>query len=159
MSMLRRVFPLFAVVATLVALGGCSEPKPRQRITLKPAEISLAGHPKVGKKHYTGATLIFPFKVQNPNNVSIELERMNLDASINQTALGTNVQSPGVRVGPGAVMEVPINYDVSYISAGMGVLDALSNQNAKVTVVGDALISCAESRYDAEPLKYPFQIK
>lgn len=150
-----------AVVSPLLALPACSSapPAPRERVVLAPCDITLRDVPRVSRRTPIGATITFPFRVSNPNDVPVLLERMNLNASINNSALGSNVCVPRATVRAGGTVEVPVNYDVSFISAGMGLIDALGSQSAAITVVGDAKISCADRRFDADPLQHPFQIK
>ena len=105
------------------------------------------------------ATLVFPFKVTNANEVSVLVERLKLDATINKSALGQNVCVPRAVLRPRETRVIDVNYDVSFIGSGLAVVEALGSGSATVAVAGDALVSCADRRYDAEPLGYPFQIK
>lgn len=156
----RSGFNVLAAVAVAAFVSGCGSGQPRQRIVLQPIEIALAPEgPKVLDKGITGATLSFPFKVTNPNTVPVLLERLNLNATINDKELGSNVAAPGVTVGPNETVEVPVKYDVSFISGGVAIVEAIAAQTAKVAVDGTSKISNGSSQFDADPLEHPFQIK
>ncbi|MCO5170891.1 MAG: LEA type 2 family protein [Planctomycetes bacterium] len=156
---MKAGFRVLAALAVAVSLQACGAPQPRERIVLQPVDLMLQDAPKVVDRGLTGATLSFPFKVTNPNATSVTLERLNLNATINDKALGANTAAPAVRIGPNETVIVPIKYDVSFISGGMAVVDAITNQNAAVAVDGTAKVSNADNRFDADPLEHPFQIK
>jgi LEA14-like dessication related protein len=149
---------LVAATAALL-LSACKSAPPPPRVVLKPCEIALTGNPKVAEKGLTGATLLFTFRITNPNAGAVTLERMHLDGKINDKDLGTNEASPSATIGPNETKDVDVRYDVSYVSAGAGVLDALASQDAKVMVDGTAAISNANPEVVADLLEYPFQIK
>ncbi|MBX3468352.1 MAG: LEA type 2 family protein [Planctomycetes bacterium] len=159
MGQLKSGFGVLAALAVAASLQACGTPQPRERIVLQPVDLMLNDAPKVIDRKLTGATLGFAFKVTNPNATSVTLERMNLNATINDKALGANNAAPAVRIGPNETVIVQIKYDVSFISGGMAIVEAVTSQNAAVAVDGTAKVSNADNRFDADPLEHPFQIK
>lgn len=153
-------FSVLAALAVAAFVSGCGSGQPRQRIVLQPVEVALMPEgPKVIDKGITGATLEFPFRVSNPNSVPVMLERLNLNGTINDKELGSNVAAPGVTIGANETVAVPVKYDVSFIGGGVAIIDAIASQSAKVAVDGTAKISNASNQFDADPLEHPFQIK
>lgn len=160
MGQMKSGFSVLAALAVATFVSGCGSAQPRQRVVLQPIEVALMPEgPKVLDKGITGATLNFPFKVTNPNTVPVMLERLNLNATVNDKELGSNVAAPGVTIGPNETVEVPVKYDVSFISGGMAIVEAIASQSAKVAVDGTAKVSNASNQFDADPLEHPFQIK
>lgn len=153
-------FSVLAALAVAAFMSGCGSGQPRQRIVLQPVEVALAPEgPKVIDKGITGATLEFPFKVTNPNTVPVMLERLNLNGTINDKELGSNVAAPGVTIGANETVLVPVKYDVSFIGGGVAIVEAIASQSAKVAIDGAAKVSNASNQFDADPLEHPFQIK
>ncbi len=151
---------VLAALAVAAFVSGCGSGQPKQRIVLQPVEVALMPEgPKVIDKGITGATLNFPFKVTNPNSVPVMLERLNLNATINDKELGSNVASPGVTIGANETVEVPVKYDVSFIGGGLAIVEAIASQSAQVAVDGTSKISNASNQFEADPLEHPFQIK
>jgi LEA14-like dessication related protein len=151
-------FSGLAIVALALGVMGC-ESAPRQQLVLKACDISLKDAPKVKERSLTGAVLSFPFRVQNPNTVAVTLDHLNVNPTINGSELGSNLITSGITIGPNEIADVNIDYAVSFISGGLAVVDAIVGQSATIAIDGSAKIRNEDSRYDAQPLEHPFQIK
>lgn len=141
----------------ILPLSACAAPK---KVTLQPCDIQLHDKPKVVNRTLTGVTLQFPFTVQNAaNECTVQVDYLDINASINGSPLGHTKCRPSILVEPGKEKKMPIKYEVSIISAGPGIIDALAKADAQFTVEGTARLTCAQGGYDADPLEYPITLK
>lgn len=142
----------------LAGLTGC-ESVPKEPITLKPCEYDMFEPPRIVDRGITSATLGFVFEVTNPNPVPVILESMDLDPSINDGRMGRTEVTPSVTIGASQKKKVKVDYDLSYISAGLGIIDAIASGKATIVVEGTSTISCASNRHIADPLEHPINIR
>lgn len=157
--MVRSFLP-GALCIVLVAAGasGCSS-KPKTPIVLQACEYDLFDPPQLVDRGITSATFNFPFKVTNPNPVPVALDRMDFEPTINGGRMGRNQCTPQVVISPSQSRKVDVEYQLSYISAGMGVVDAIVKKEATIIVEGTATISNASDAHVADPLDHPINIR
>lgn len=152
--LLRGLAPALA----LALVSGCSS-APKEPIVLVPCEYDLFDPPAVVERGLTSATVSFPFNVTNPNPVPIRVDYMNLEPTINEGRMGREKCGIAVEVPAGGTRKVEVAYQLSYISAGVGVIDAIVSKQARIEIAGTSVISNASPRHVADPLEHPITIR
>lgn len=114
---------------------------------------------RVVEKGALGATIQFSLKVSNPNSVPVTLQQMKYDVAVGSNHLGKSQAGPRTTIPAGAEAIVPLRMNVSYVSSGAGVLEAISNEQIALKLGGTALIACASNKYDCDPLDFPIILK
>lgn len=143
----------------ILGCGSAPPPPPKERIVLEPCSFTLKERIRVVEKGALGATVQFSLKMSNPNSVPVILQQMKYDVTVGSNHLGKSQAGPRTTVAPGAEGIVPLRMNVSYISSGAGVLEAIANEQIVLKLGGSALIACGDNKYDCDPLDFPLILK
>lgn len=151
-------------ILALAALGiiGCGSappPPPKERVVLEPCSFTVKERVRVVEKGALGATVEFSLKVANPNSVPVVLQQVKYDVTVGSSHLGKSQAGPRTTIKAGAEAIVPLRLNVSYVSSGAGVLEAIAKEQVVLKMDGSAIIACADNRFDSDPLDFPVILK
>jgi len=124
--MLRSPLP---VIAALAFVQGCAS------APVQPPTLQVAGL-KVGDVGLTGASLEVKFRVRNPNQKAVKIDRFEYELVVNGQRLGKGFQPYGVKVEAYQDQEVVSRFDLNLLSVPGVVKSVLGEKQADAHVEG-----------------------
>lgn len=121
--------PLAAVLALAALAGACAS------APLRPPTMQVAGL-KVGDLGLTGVALDVKFRVRNPNEKAIKIDRFDYELVVNGQRLGKGFQPYGVKVEAFQDQEVVSRFDLNLLSLPGVVKSVLGEKQADAHVEG-----------------------
>ena len=121
--------PLFSALALAAFFGACAS------APVQPPTLQVAGL-KVGDMGLTGVSLDVKFKVRNPNQKAIKIDRFEYELVVNGHRLGKGFQPYGVKVEPFEDQEVVSRFDLNLLSLPGVVKSVLGEKEADAHVEG-----------------------
>ncbi len=127
--MRRPPAPLAAALALAALAAACAS------APLRPPTMQVAGL-KVGDMGLTGVALDVKFRVRNPNEKAIKIERFDYELVVNGQRLGKGFQPYGVKVEAFRDEEVVSRFDLNLLSLPGVVKSVLGEKQADAHVEG-----------------------
>ena len=118
-----------SVIVALALAGACAS------APLQPPTLQVAGL-KVGDMGLTGVSLDVKFRVRNPNQKAIKIDRFEYELVMNGQRLGKGFQPYGVQVEPFQDQEVVSRFDLNLLSLPGVVKSVLGEKEADAHVEG-----------------------
>lgn len=104
-----------------------------ERVSVLRADLPFGQDPKADLQVVLG--------VSNPNNIRVQLDRLDYELFLEGTRVGTGATTSDFSVAPGAKSELPLTVSVPYAGLPQAVLSALVNRKAEVGFNGTSHIA------------------
>ena len=144
--MKTRFAPILLLLAFMTAiLPSCHEPKS--------LEFKEFKNLSVDKLSFAGAALKVDLVYYNPNNISLQLNRTDLDIFIDSTFLGHSSQDIQVAIPKRDVFTIPLKVDLDVKNLLKNGITSLLNKNVSVRVLGSVKVGKA-GIYKSFPVDY-----
>jgi LEA14-like dessication related protein len=127
--MSRSSAPWFATLALGGLVAACAS------APVQPPTLQVAGL-KVGDMGLTGVSLEVKFRVRNPNQSAIKIERFDYELVVNGQRLGKGYQPYGLKVEAYRDEEVVSRFDLNLLSLPGVVKSVLGEKQADAHVEG-----------------------
>ena len=125
--------PLVTALALFALCGACAS------APVQPPTLQVAGL-KVGDMGLTGVSLDVKFRVRNPNQNAIKIDRFDYELVVNGQRLGKGFQPYGVKVEGFQDQEVVSRFDLNLLSLPGVVKSVLGEKQADAHVEGQFYI-------------------
>ncbi|HEY5906713.1 MAG TPA: LEA type 2 family protein [Vicinamibacteria bacterium] len=126
---MRRRLPLVSTLALFVLAGACAS------APLRPPSMQVAGL-KVGEMGLTGVSLDVRFRVRNPNERAIKIERFEYELAVNGQNMGRGFQPYDVKIEPFEDREVVSRFDLNLLKLPGVVKSVLGEKQVDAHVEG-----------------------
>jgi LEA14-like dessication related protein len=138
-------FPILVSVLFMVLLSGCQKPKDLVFKDFKNLTVD--------KLSFSGAALRVDLVYYNPNNISLQLNRTDLDIFVDSTFLGHSSQDVQIAIPKRSDFTLPLKVDLDVKNLLKNGISALLKKDVKVRMLGSVKIGKG-GVYKSFPIDY-----
>jgi LEA14-like dessication related protein len=125
-------FPILFIASFIVLLSGCQKPKDLVFKDFKNLTVD--------KLSFAGAALKVDLVYYNPNNISLQLNRTDLDIFVDSTFLGHSSQDVQIAIPKKSEFTLPLKVDLDVKNLLKNGISALLKKDVKVRMLGSVKI-------------------
>ncbi len=138
-------FPILVSALFIVLLSGCQKPKDLVFKDFKNLTVD--------KLSFAGAALRVDLVYYNPNNISLQLNRTDLDIFVDSTFLGHSSQDVQIAIPKRSDFTLPLKVDLDVKNLLKNGISALLKKDVKVRMLGSVKIGKG-GVYKSFPIDY-----